>query len=256
MKPLFSSEGFAFLEATMAKRPVLAFDFDGTLAPIVAKPEQARVPPDVAERLGRLARHLTVAIVSGRRIADVRDRLFFEPQHIIGNHGAENPLATTQASPGVLDGMRERLRDNAAALDAAGVFVEDKQHSLALHYRLAPDPERAGTLVAGLVDRLDPGVDAYGGKMVMNVVSTDAPDKAQAVASVVAHAKAAAAVFLGDDVNDEPVFARDEPAWLTVKVGNDHTASRAKFWIDSPADVTRLLDRMLDLLGDRVRPEA
>ena len=80
-------------------------------------------------------------------------------------------------------------------------------------------------MVTRLAETLPPGLRAFGGKLVMNIVVEGAPDKAAAVASLVERSGARAAIFLGDDVNDEPVFARAEPDWLTVKVGHDDRAS-------------------------------
>jgi trehalose 6-phosphate phosphatase len=253
LRHLFSPDGEAALAATMARRPLLAFDFDGTLAPIVARPDDARVPLPVARRLDRLGARLPIAIVSGRRIDDVRGRLSFEPRWIIGNHGAENPLLEAEPAGPVLDGMRARLAAQADALAAAGVMVEDKQHSLALHYRLARAREAALQLIERLVADPGPGVDTYGGKFVVNVVAAGAPDKAGAVATLVERSGATSAVFLGDDVNDEPVFARAEPSWLTVKVGREDPNTRARFCLDGPAEVASMLDRMLVLL-DAIEP--
>ena len=71
MKHLFSQQGLQALDAVMRLHPLLAFDFDGTLAPIVTLPDDARVSIGVAQRLDQLARHLPVAIVTGRSVADV-----------------------------------------------------------------------------------------------------------------------------------------------------------------------------------------
>ncbi|HEV7577007.1 MAG TPA: trehalose-phosphatase [Caldimonas sp.] len=250
MRHLFSPEGDAALTAVMAVRPLLAFDFDGTLAPLVARPDAARIPLAVAWRLDRLARVLPLAIVSGRAVDDLRARLPFEPRYVIGNHGAEDPLAPGAVDPAALDDVRAQLAAAAGALLAAEVVVEDKRHSLALHYRLAHDRTRALRLITTFVAELGPGVTAFGGKLVMNIVPTGAPDKAHAVASLVGRSAARAAVFLGDDVNDEPVFARAETGWLTVKVGRDGSASRAMYYLDGLADVATMLDRMLGLMGD------
>ncbi|MEO8836189.1 MAG: trehalose-phosphatase [Caldimonas sp.] len=241
---LFSHEGEAALAATMARRPLLAFDFDGTLAPIVARPEDARIPLAVARRLDRLAQVLPVAIISGRSVDDVRGRLSFAPHFVIGNHGAEDPSGAGGGGPEKLDGVRARLRARAAELEGAGVALEDKSHSIALHYRLARDRDRARTVIERLVADLGGEVDAFGGKMVMNLVAAGANDKADAVARLVERCAVQAAVFLGDDVNDEPVFERAEPSWLTVKVGRDDPTSAARFCIDG-TEVVRLLDDML-----------
>ena len=245
LRHLFSPEGESALAATMARRPLLAFDFDGTLAPIVARPDDARVPLPVARRLDRLAATLPVAIVSGRSIDDVRGRLSFQPRWIIGNHGAEDPFVPAPASAPALDPMRERLAREAEALAGAGVTVEDKAQSIALHYRLARDRERALGLITHLIAAPGPGVETYGGKCVMNLVPADAPNKAHAVASLVQRAGVESAVFVGDDVNDEPVFARAEPSWLTIKVGREDPNTRARFCLDSPGEVASMLDRML-----------
>ena len=247
MLHLFSAEGEAALAAVMAARPLLAFDFDGTLAPIVSRPEEARVAHEIEQRLERLGNVLPLAIVSGRRVDDIRQRLTFEPRYIVGNPGAEDPLGAGVA-PSALDPMRARLVDQADALDALGVSIEDKRYSIALHYRLSPDPARAFGYVATLVDDLPAGLDAYGGKAVMNVVIASAPDKADAVSSLVRRCGAGSAVFLGDDVNDEPVFAAAQPHWLTVKVGREPATSRARFYLESPDEVAQLLDRMLRLI--------
>jgi trehalose 6-phosphate phosphatase len=130
--------------------------------------------------------------------------------------------------------------------------VEDKRNSIALHYRLARDRNRALDVIRSLIERLEPGLKAFGGKLVLNVVAAEAPDKAHAVASLVQRSSASHALFVGDDVNDEPVFARAEPTWLTVRVGRDDPTSQAKFYLDSSAEVATMLDRMLKALNQRI----
>jgi trehalose 6-phosphate phosphatase len=249
MKPLFGPQGEAALAAALARRPLLAFDFDGTLAPIVPLPDHARVPPAVVQHLEQLARALPVAVITGRRIADVQARLGFEPRYVVGNHGAEDPAADGgPALVRALDVARERLGAQRDALAAAGVWVEDKGASIAVHYRHAADPVDALGLVMRLVGPLVPALSIVGGKMVVNLMAANAPDKAVALASLVARSGAPGAIFVGDDVNDEPVFARGEPSWLTVRVGHAPLASAAMFWVEDTASVATLLARMLALL--------
>lgn len=206
MQHLFSVDGERALASVIALRPLLAFDFDGTLAAIVEHPDDARISVALANSLERLGRVFPLAIVSGRRVDDIRGRLSFQPRYIVGSHGAEDPLAPQATPPSLLDPMRDRLAAHADDLARDGVWVEDKGRSIALHYRLAPDPARAGELVDRLARALPPGVSSFGGKLVMNFVAAGAPDKAEAVARLLEHSGATAAVFLGDDVNDEPVF--------------------------------------------------
>src|SRR5437868_14661834 len=150
MQSLFTPDGEAALAAVLRLRPLMAFDFDGTLAPVVARPEEARGSVAVASRLAALTARLPVAIVTGRSVADVRGRLGFEPRFIVGNHGAEEALHDAAASrlAAPLDGLRALLQAHEAELRAAGVSVEDKGLSLALHYRLSRDRPRAQQLIA------------------------------------------------------------------------------------------------------------
>lgn len=249
MKRLFDRDGRRALEAALRTHPLLAFDFDGTLAPIVDRPDQARVAPGVSERLGRLAQLQPVAVVTGRAVADVARRLGFTPRFIVGNHGAEDPEAGHRPDLGRLDRLRAQLAARAGDLHAAGVELEDKRFSLALHYRLAPDRPRAMALIDALLDGLDPALKTFGGKHVVNVVPADAPDKGDAVVALVRRAGCGAAVFVGDDVNDEAVFARAAPGWLTVRVGRGGRGSRAAFFLADHSEVEALLDSMLELLG-------
>ena len=79
--------------------------------------------------------------------------------------------------------------------------------------------------------------------MVVNVAASAAPDKAHAVISLVHRAGVRAAVFVGDDLNDEPVFASAQPTWLTVRVGRDDPQSRALYFLDHFGEVAGMLDR-------------
>jgi trehalose 6-phosphate phosphatase len=251
MQHLFSPAGQAALEAIVRRRPLLAFDFDGTLAPIVAQPEDVRLPPEVAQRLAALAQRLPLAVVTGRRIDDVRGRLGFEPGFIVGSHGAEDEdgSALTPAMTAALDRVRKRIDAYRPALRDAGVTVEDKGTSLALHYRLSRTRDRALELMRELLGPRDDELRVFGGKMVVNVVPRHAPDKADAVRSLLARCGASCALFAGDDVNDEPVFAAAPADWLTIHVGDGGARSRARYFVESPAEVAALLGRIEALLA-------
>jgi trehalose 6-phosphate phosphatase len=251
MLHLFTPEGEAALAAVLRLQPLMAFDFDGTLTPIVARPDDARISQAVASRLRTLAQRLPVAIVTGRTVADVRKRLGFEPRFIVGNHGSEDALgqAETSALSAALDGLRATLRTRAQDLNAAGITVEDKGLSIALHYRLARDRQRARDLIGELLASTDKSLHIFAGKLVMNAIPAGAPDKASAVHALVARCGAHAAFFAGDDVNDEPVFVSAPPHWLTLRVGREDLNSRARFCLDGPQEVALLLDRILTLVA-------
>jgi trehalose 6-phosphate phosphatase len=251
MRHLFTQRGQAALAAALRRRPLLAFDFDGTLAPIELLPEQARVPSAVAGQLAALAARAPVAIVTGRAVADVRGLLGFVPQYIVGNHGAEDGDEAPADGPALaraLDPLRRMLSAQTATLAEAGVRVEDKGLSLALHYRLAPSPDAAVALIRDLLSQLLQPLHIFPGKMVVNAMAAHAPDKADAVRRLQARSGAGAVFYVGDDVNDEPVFRSATAHWLTVRVGREDRASHARFFLDSVGEMAPLLERLLTLL--------
>ncbi|HUG25329.1 trehalose-phosphatase, partial [Piscinibacter sp.] len=251
MKHLVSPEGEDAMKAVMQRRPLLAFDFDGTLAPIVEHPDDARVALGVAGGLTRLAELGPVAIITGRAVDDVTPRLGFKPHYIVGNHGAEDPAhELPMQADEALNEVRERAVTHAEALRLAGVEIEDKQYSLALHYRAAPDAGAALLCIENLLQGIEPALKRFGGKCVVNVVAEGLPDKGDALASLVQRSGAGSAVFVGDDVNDEAVFIRADPHWLTVRVGRDDPLSRAMFFLDSQSELAVMLQKMLALQDD------
>jgi trehalose 6-phosphate phosphatase len=134
-------------------------------------------------------------------------------------------------------------------LDAAGVYLEDKGQSIALHYRRARPRRRAIALIRELL-AADDALRTFSGKLVENAVAADSPDKAQAVRRLVDRCGARSVVFAGDDVNDEPVFAAAPPHWLTVRIGRDVEHSRARFFLDGPAQVAAWLQEMLERIAE------
>ena len=131
----------------LRRRPLLAFDFDGTLAPIVARPDDARISAAVAARLAALAARLA----GGHRDRPRgRGRAWTtwdsSPRFMVGNHGAEDELdpagaAVARRCAGC--GCAEPAGARGGRLAAAGVLVEDKGQSIALHYRLSRRREQA-----------------------------------------------------------------------------------------------------------------
>src|ERR1700748_2276647 len=128
LRPLLGQQGLAALTALVRPPALFAFDFGGTLAAIRPRPDDVQVSATIALRLEKLARVRPVAIVTGRRIADVRERLGFVPACIIATHAAEDDadLDAAVRAYHALDALRERLRAREDGLAAAGVVVEDK----------------------------------------------------------------------------------------------------------------------------------
>jgi len=246
MQHLFSAAGRAALARVMRQQPLVALDFDGTLAPIVGQPDDARVPLTLAGRLRRLSQRLPLAVISGRRADDVQARLPFRALAVVGLHGAQGlGWEPSPAETAALEALRQRLADREGPWHACGVEIEDKGSALALHYRNAPDREAALASLRPLLDAAGPALRIFGGKCVLNVVVAGAPDKADAVQMLLARSGRRALVFVGDDENDEPVFERAGPQALTIRVGREGARSAARFYIDGQADMAALLDALL-----------
>lgn len=248
MKNFWSAEGATALRRVACSTPLLAFDFDGTLAPIVARPDDARVPTPLAQRLSQLAQRCPVAIITGRSVADVKGRLGFTPRHIVGNHGAERDGEVAAPGSATLDPLRALLAQQTQALKQAQIQIEDKGFSVALHYRLAQDRERAVALIEEVLRPLGPAMRRFGGKCVENVVPAASPDKGDAVMALMAATGTKSVLFAGDDINDEAVFERATRDWLTVRIGNDDLRSKAQFFLTGQSELTQLLHELLQAL--------
>ena len=253
MQHLFSDSGLAMLAITLRAEPLMGFDFDGTLAPIVARPDDVQIPSRVAEHLRIVAAELPVAVITGRAIADVRSRLGFKPAYVIGNHGGEDETDPpgSDARRAVLEPVRHQLLERRGALLACGVGIEDKGQSIALHYRLSPMRKQARMLIEAILAPYASSLHIFPGKMVVNVTGLHAPDKGDAMRQLVARSGARSAFFAGDDINDEPVFEAALPNWMTVRVGHAISTSRARFHIDGHDDVILMLERIVALLGSK-----
>ncbi|MEN3110639.1 trehalose-phosphatase [Uliginosibacterium paludis] len=245
MQTLFSPAGEAAMHEALSLRPLLALDFDGTLAPIVGDPSAARASARTAEVLSRLVRQLPVAIVTGRAVADVVGRLGFNPQFVVGNHGAEGlPGTDLRDLPPELDLWRARIMgDFRAQLEQAGVMIEDKGHSMSFHYRHAPDREAARDAIHAAIRALQPAPRVIGGKCVINLLPADAPDKFRAVSTLLRISACGSVIFAGDDLTDDVVFEHAPAHWLTIRV-DEKPGSRARFSLSGQHQVLSFLERL------------
>lgn len=247
--PLLSALGLAELRRLANGRTLFAFDFDGTLAPIRVRPEDVEIEPALCRALRDLVETAPVAVVTGRRVEDVRPRLRFVPTAIVGNHGAEDP-ADPEASltwTRTLAPLRTHLLASAPLLAGTGIVVEDKGPSIAIHYRATHDAQVALATIDRLLPDLPPGIRRFEGLRVVNLVAEGAPDKSVAVLRLLSRYGCDRLFYVGDDVNDEPVFALSRPGWVTVKVGWNGPTS-ARFFLDDRGLVGTAVRRILDAI--------
>jgi trehalose 6-phosphate phosphatase len=262
-------EGQAGLDALLAgpRRALIATDFDGTLAPIVADPRAARALPGAVPALARLARVVgTLAVITGRPAAEAvaYGGLEAVPGLIVLGHygwqrwqdgelaGPESPpavQAARQALPGVLG--------RAGAPD--GTWVEDKGHALAVHTRRTADPQSALRLLRGPLDDLAErlGLAAEPGRMVIEL-RPPGVDKGAALAGLARERGADPVLFCGDDLGDLPAFAavralRAEGirgcAVASASAESPQVAAAADLVVEGPEGIVALLAAIAAELG-------
>lgn len=252
--PILGTEGDHALRELMSARALVAFDFDGTLAPIVELPPLARLHPEVEALLRELAERTCVAIVSGRGIADLRERASIASIRLIGNHGNDWLLGDGDdavRARRTMASWRDRLQqaiDRRFGRDG-GIEIEDKQATMTVHYRRAADPALAERELRTMILALDPSAKTIGGKFVINVLPPGSLTKLDALLGLSAEIGTSRVAFIGDDVTDEIVFAAAPRHWLTVRV-EPEGPSGARFSLASQHQIARLIERMIELLPD------
>ena len=248
MSSVFSRRGASALLRLSVARSVLAFDLDGTLAPIVAHRDQAQVPPLLAFRLRALSHLWPVAVLTGRAPEDARARLGFKPRYLYGHHGAQNADHEMPSDLAArLNPLRLRIQDSADELRSFGIDVEDKGLSLALHYRAAVDPAAARRWLDAFGSQLPAEVVASPGHSVLNVTLSQAANKGDALLKVMRDEGATSALVIGDDANDEPAFANAPEGSVCVRIGAEGTPTAAGFRLDAQPQVSVLLSMLLAL---------
>ena len=226
-------------------RLLVTCDFDGTLAPIVSNPADARMLPDAATALTALADlpGTEVALVSGRALGVLRTLSAVPASiHLVGSHGAE---FDTGFAHDIDEDLLARIiaELNEIAADKPGVTVETKPASVALHVRNASPADGEAALEQARSASESWDAHATAGKAVLEFAVIQA-DKGEAVDILRDQTGSTAVVFLGDDVTDEKAFARMREGDIGVKVGPGDTAAR--FRIGSPDDVAEALTYLLD----------
>ncbi len=248
---------------------LLLSDYDGTLSPIVARPEVAVLPPETRQALADLAAHprFRVGIVSGRGLSDLRERVHLPGIIYAGNHGLE---ISFPAIPSAKTSFQENsfthpqaanLRPvlELAALELrkrldtyGGVIVEDKGLTLSVHYRQAspesiPEIQRVFDEVVSAAPPED--IRVTHGKMVLEVRPNIHWGKGQAIGKILETAgRDALPIFFGDDLTDEDGFQVVQDAnGIAVFVGSARQPTQAAYRVDSPREVAETLRLLLNL---------
>jgi trehalose 6-phosphate phosphatase len=251
-------DGLQALNLAADRHPAVFFDFDGTLSDIVEDPDSARLVDGAAEALTALGAACPVAILSGRDLADVRDRIGLPGIWYAGSHGFEltgpdgahhqNPEAA--ASIPVLTKAAAALADQLGHIP--GVVVEHKRFGVAVHYRNA-GRDRIGEVTAAVrregqrtalrvttgreVIELRPNIDWDKGRTLRWVLDYIRDDEG---------AVPLLPIYLGDDITDEDAFdAIDDGIAILVRHSDDgDRATAARYALDDPDRVREFTERL------------
>ncbi len=242
------------------KRPAIFLDYDGTLTPIVERPDLAVLSDTMRHTIRQLAERCTVAIVSGRDRLDVEKLVGLSSLVYAGSHGfdiAGPDGFEMQHEEGAKHGtfLRQAEHELRELLEETpGVLIEPKRYAVAIHYRLVADSDFPA--VRDTVDTIAsryPKLRKTGGKKVFELRPRLDWDKGKAVLWLLEalHLDTAAVLpfYLGDDLTDEDAFAALAGRGVGIFVGQPPGGtSRASYGLADPSEVRTFLERMIHVV--------
>lgn len=245
-------------EALLGRQKVVFFlDYDGTLTPIVERPDMAKISETMQETVKNLALKYPVAIVSGRMREDVKNLVGIEELIYAGSHGfdiAGPSLKVVQPkvkeTQPLINEVIDLLKIELANIE--GVIIEEKKFSVAVHYRLVKEEgnrEKIKNQVEAIVNKNKEKLKILQGKKVFEILPNIDWDKGKAIRWIIKAMgiswQDTAVVYIGDDITDEYAFATIRTRGVGVLVSSQPKPSLAHFRLDSPDQVKELFERVV-----------
>jgi len=255
MEHLFSC--WEEVEKALVRGALLLFDYDGTITPIVEKPELARLSKNMRNLLMRASHDHVLGIVSGRPLKEVKKLVGLKGIYYSGNHGFEVEGAgvklvkkEAKQTRHILKKICDELKKKLSRVE--GVIVEDKGLTASIHYRLVA-PKDFKRLEATFERVVKPHVDSgeikiTHGKKVFEIRPNVTWDKGKVVLwliDVIKPQKNFPIVYMGDDRTDEDAFLVLKNRGLTVLVSNRRKKSHAKFYLKNVGEVKTFLKKLV-----------
>lgn len=249
---------------TEGKRFAVFLDYDGTLTPIVARPELAVLSDAMRATVGNLAMRCPVAIISGRDRADVAELVGLESVYYAGSHGFDisgPERCRMQHEGGVaaapaLRAAEQQLRERLAGV--TGAAVEGKEFAVAVHYRQVQEFQvpHVEQVVDGVAAEY-PGLCVTGGKKILELRPRIEWDKGRAVLWLLRALRLDLAevcpIYIGDDLTDEDAFEALADCGIGIVVRDDPRETAARYALDHPDDAGRFLEALRSLIDRRAR---
>lgn len=246
--------------ALRGRAPSVFLDYDGTLTPIVQRPEDAVLSAAMRERVQALARRAAVSVVSGRDLDDVRRLVGLEEILYAGSHGLDiaGPGGVRLEHPGgaallpEVDRAEEELRRTPG--DVPGVLIERKRFSVAVHFRVVARDLVAEVVAAGeRVAALHPRLARLRGKEVLELRPGVAWDKGAAVLwlleEVDRRGPGSVPIYIGDDTTDEDAFRALAGRGIGIAVMDGPRETLARYSLRDPEEVGRFIEALAARIG-------
>jgi len=245
--------------------PAVFLDYDGTLTPIVERPEDARLDETTREAVEALGRLCPVAVLSGRDLPDVRSRVGIEGIFYAGSHGFDiltpegksKVWGRVQDMTGALKVAADRLRQRLGGME--GVQLEPKKFALAVHFRRAS--QKSIPAIEKAVDEVvaeAQGLRKTGGKRIFELRPDVDWHKGKALAWLLEELRATRPellpLFIGDDLTDEDGLREIGEAGIGILVRGEQRPSYARYGLEDPGEVRLFLRQLARML--QVRREA
>ncbi len=257
--PSLQSEFSKISRIIKNRKPVLFLDYDGTLTPIVKRPEEAVISEEMQNALRICAEKFTVAAVSGRDMDDLKnkirvDNLIYAGSHgfrISGPEGLYHEYEKTEEIVPQLDKLEEKLQKEFSQIDE-GIQIDRKRYAIGIHYRNAKEEsvqeitEKVNEIITHHPDfkkgegkkilEIKPNVDWHKGKALLWILEKLAlDDKSKYVP-----------VYIGDDITDEDAFVSVRETGIGILVGSHGEETAAKYRLKNVYQVRILLQKLAD----------
>ncbi|NLC71809.1 MAG: trehalose-phosphatase [Desulfuromonadaceae bacterium] len=257
--PSALSHFYRLWSASDARRLAVFLDYDGTLTPIVERPEMARLAPEMKDAVRLLATRATVAVISGRDLQDVRNLVGLEEICYAGSHGFDiyRPtgerieLEEGKSYLADLDGAEKELEEQLAGIE--GSQVERKKYAIAVHFRRVSPADEVG--VRRVFDRVAasfPRLRTTGGKKIYELRPDLDWHKGKAVAYLLKTLDLARPgvmpLYIGDDLTDEDAFLVLEKHGVGIVVRDDSRPTAARLALNNTDEVRRFLENLAVIL--------
>lgn len=253
--PPSALERWGELRARIADHGLVLFlDYDGTLAPIASRPELATMPDKTRAALQAVSKRHPTAIITGRGLADVRERVGLADIYYAANHGfeIEGPGGVRHLPAPELKAHFDRLASELAPVvrETRGIVMESKGFSIAVHYRLA-EPTDVAPLQQVIERALEryPDIVLAHGKKIFELRPRFDWHKGAALTWLHRHLQAehgpSCPLFIGDDRTDEDAFEACVPDGIGIRVGESCPWKTAAQWsVRDTDEVATLLERL------------